>query len=236
MPAPCHFISPRTRLGLAALWWLMIPSWSAQAGQSGLMEAVYDFLYQQSHQLGNEIQIEMFPPSARLPECRNPQPFLPGNGQRPWGRVSVGVRCGDQGEQVRYMQAEITVISRYLVASRDLDSGTLIDADMLAFRQGDLSRLPQQAVLDPDEVIGQQTKRALAAGTTIQHHQLRELPLVERGQTVTLEAGGSGFRITREGKAMAPGGLGERIRVRVSKHTILSGVVVGQARVAVDTR
>ncbi|WP_232818223.1 flagellar basal body P-ring formation chaperone FlgA [Zobellella maritima] len=197
------------------------------------MEAVHAFLYQQSGELGDEVSIEVFPPSARLPECRFPQPFFPGNGQPQWGRIAVGVRCGEQGEQVRYMQAQIKVIGRYLVAARALDAGTRITADMLEFRQGDLSRLPRQAILDPGEVIGQQARRPLAAGTTIQRHQLREPPLIERGQQVVLEAAGPGYRITREGKAMAPGAMGDRIRVRVSRHTILSGVVVGQARVAV---
>lgn len=236
MPAPVPRDPPSLPIPprLAILLWLITLSPSAQADQPGLMEAVHGFLYQQSHELGNEIDIQVFPPSARLPECRNPQPFLPGNGQRQWGRISVGVRCGDQGEQVRYMQAEITVIGRYLVAARPITAGTLIDTDMLEFRQGALSSLPRQAILDPDEVIGLQARRSLAAGTTIQRHQFHEPPLVERGQLVLLEAGGSGFRITREGKAMMPGGMGERIRVRVSRHTILSGVVVGQARVAVD--
>jgi flagellar basal body P-ring formation protein FlgA len=225
---------PRLLSRLAALLWLLTLGSPAQANPSGLMETVHAFLYQQSQELGDEINIEVFPPSARLPECPYPQPFLPGNGQQQWGRISVGVRCGDRGEQVRYMQAEIRVIGHYLVAAQSVTAGTLVDSNMLEFRQGDLSRLPRQAIFDPDEVIGQQTRRPLAAGTIIQHHQLRSVPLVERGQQVILEAGGAGYLITREGKALDPGGLGEQVRVRVSRSTTLSGVVVGQARVAVN--
>jgi flagellar basal body P-ring formation protein FlgA len=219
---------------MVVLLWLMALGLPAQANQPGLMETVHAFLYQQSQELSDELNIEVFPPSARLPECRYPQPFLPGNGQQQWGRISVGVRCGEQGEQVRYMQAEISVMGRYLITAQPIAAGILVDSNMLEFRQGDLSRLPRQTIFDPDEVIGQQTRRPLAAGTIIQHHQLRPVPLVERGQQVVLEAGGAGYLITREGKALGPGGLGEQVRVRVSRSTILSGVVVGQARVAVN--
>ncbi|GAA3540432.1 flagellar basal body P-ring formation chaperone FlgA [Zobellella aerophila] len=205
----------------------------ARASASTLMEAVHSFLYQQTHQLGEDVTIDVFPPSAQLPPCDHPQPFFPGNGQRQWGRVAVAVRCGEQGEQVRYMQAQIRVLGHYPVAARAIAAGTRIDADMIELRQGDLGSLPRQALLDADEAIGQLARRPLAAGTVIQRHQLRELPLVERGQRVVLEAAGAGFRITREGKAMESGAMGERVRVKVAAREILTGEVVGRGRLAV---
>ncbi len=212
---------------------IMFVTFSAQAAQPAVIETVQGFLYEQSQGLGDEINIEVIPPRATLPACESPSAFFPNASSRRWGRVSVGVRCGADGRQVRYLQANIQVFGSYPVTATDIDAGQRITEAMLGSRQGDLSQLPPYTVMDARKLIGLQATRSLRAGTTLNEHQVREIPSVLRGQRVSVEARGRGFRVSREGEALEDGGHGETIRVRLSRREILDAIVVGPQRVAV---
>ncbi|MDI5935134.1 flagellar basal body P-ring formation chaperone FlgA [Halomonas kalidii] len=224
---------PTRLLGACLALALLLAHQPARADDA-LMAGVHAFLYEQAQAHGEDVVIEVRPPSARLPACEAPQPFLTHASQPVLGRVSVGVRCGAEGRQVRYLQAEVGVIGDYPVAAREIAPGTAITADLLETRRGDLSRLPRQAVLDEAEVLGQVARRPLAAGSPLQAHQVQARALVERGQKVTVEAQGPSFRVTREGEALEPGGEGERVRVRFTNRELVTATVIGDARLAVD--
>lgn len=205
----------------------------ADTAEPAAISAVRAFLLERAGGLGDRVAVQVRAPSAHLPPCVAPEVFLPGRGQKPLGRVSVGVRCGEQARRVRYMQARVTVTGRYWVSARELPAGTPIRAAMLRAEQGDLSRLPANAVLRRDRILGQETSRTLRAGTVIQSHQLRRPALVERRQAVTLVAGGDGFRISREGRALDEGALGGRVRVRLPNREVVTARVTGPGRARV---
>jgi len=233
----CHgplsvFIALCTLLALLAVTPAMAGPATAKT-EDPAVQAVRAFLFERADVPDDRIDIEVRPPGARLPPCVSPEPFMPGQGQKPWGRVSVGVRCGEQVRRVRYMQARVTVTGRYWVSAGELPAGTPIRADMLAAEQGDLSTLPANAVLERARIVGRETARPLAAGTVIQDYQLREPTLVTRRQAVTLVAGGKGFRIRREGRALDDGALGGRVRVRLPNREVVAAVVTGPGQAKV---
>ncbi|WP_245682184.1 flagellar basal body P-ring formation chaperone FlgA [Billgrantia gudaonensis] len=199
-----------------------------------LIEAVQGFLYDEAKTLGDEIVVEVYPPSARLPACEAPEPFLPRSGEKMMGRVSVGVRCGEDGRQVRYLQAEIGVIGSYPVLASDIDVGTTLATEHLEARRGNLAELPRRTILDSEELVGKMTTRPLRAGEALQEHQVRERPLVERNQRVTVVARGNAFRVSREGRALEPGAMGDEVRVRFGSRETLTAVVSGEATLSVD--
>ncbi|WP_240454179.1 flagellar basal body P-ring formation chaperone FlgA [Halomonas sp. NO4] len=199
-----------------------------------MVAAVQAFLYDRAQTLGDEIVVEVYPPSARLPACEVPQPFLPRSGEPAMGRVSVGVRCGESGRQVRYLQAEVGVIGSYPVLATDLDAGTTLRAEHLDTRRGNLAELPRRTLLEAERLVGQLTTRPLRAGEALQEHQVRERPLVERNQRVTVEARGQAFRVSREGQALEPGVLGDEVRVRFGSREIITARVSGEATLSVD--
>lgn len=216
---------------------------SAQASQQGanqeqrdqaVLEAVHGFLLARTHAEGREVVIEVHPLTARLPPCEAPEPFLPRASETLSGRVTVGVRCGNQGRQVRYFKADIDLYGDYPVLKEPAEAGTLITAGMLESQQGNLSELPHDAVRAPESIIGQIARRSLAAGVPLQQRQFRARPLVERGQRVVVEARGARFRATREGVAMDSGVAGERVRVRFSNRELVEAVVVGEARLEIQ--
>lgn len=211
---------------------LALPA-AARGDDAPLLEAVHAFLYAQSQALGDEVMIEVHPPAGQFPACQAPEPFLPGQRELAPGRVSVGVRCGEEGRQVRYLQAELSVFGDYPVAARDLAAGETLERDDLRLARGDLGRLPRQAVREIEAALGQQLTRSLREGSHLLEAMLRTEPLVERRQRVVVEARGQGFRVTREGEALEAGGRGERVRVRLANREIIEAEVIGDARLAI---
>ena len=232
-PLPAPRSAPLTALlMLAALLAGPLAADPVDTPETLLLDSVHDFLYQQARPLGEEVHVAIQPPAAQLPPCLSPQPFLPPNSQPPWGRVTVGVRCDDD-QGARYLSAQVTVIGEYLTLGRDLAPGAIVDAGMLTPTRGDLSRLPATAILDPAEAIGQVARHRLAAGNPLLRHNLHQPTLIKRGEKVTISSQGPGFRVAREGKAMEPGALGDKVRVRLGPNASLTAVVTGQGQLSV---
>lgn len=213
--------------------WLLLAPLPTLADDA-LIAEVQAFLYAEVATQGREVSIEVHPPSAHLPACESPEAFLPNASTPVMGRVSVGVRCGEGGQQVRYLQAEVGVIGSYPVLVREIAAGTEITQTLLEMRQGDLSRLPRRTIFEETAILGQLASRPIRAGTPLQTHQFHTRALVERGQQVVVEAAGASFRVTREGEALEAGGQGENIRVRFPDRQILTARVVGERRLSVD--
>ncbi|MGE6608812.1 flagellar basal body P-ring formation chaperone FlgA [Halomonas sp. NPDC076908] len=207
---------------------------NAQANDDELLHQVHQFLYQETQALGEEVVIDLRPPSPHLPTCVQPEPFLPNANQAPVGRVSVGVRCGSDSRQVRYLQAQIDIIGSYVVAARDIERGTLITAEMLSERGGNLGELAAQALTDEKDIVGKIAQRPIRSGSTFLTQFLQAPHLVERGQRVTVIAQGSSFRVSREGEALENGALGDRIRVRFDSREIMTARVSDQGILVVD--
>ena len=203
------------------------------SADEALIALVQEFLRQQLTD-NEQVLIEVQLPPARMPPCTAPEPFLPNRSRSVSGRLSVGVRCGEQGQQVRYLQAEISRYGQYPVLRREIAPGTQVTAAMLSQREGNLSDLPREAVLEPEAIIGQVARRSIAAGVPLQHRQFEAKALVERGQQVSVEARGANFRVSREGKALDSGGLGDQVRVQFGNRDLVSARVVGEAKLVVD--
>lgn len=205
-----------------------------QADDESLLQQVHQFLYEETQALGEEVVIDIRPPSPHLPACIQPEPFLPNTNQAPLGRVSVGVRCGEGSRQVRYLQAQIDVIGDYVIAATDIERGTLITSNMLSERGGNLGDLSAQALTAEEEIIGKIAQRPILSGSVFLAHYLQAPHLIERGQRVTVTAQGSSFRVSREAEALENGALGERVRVRFDSREIMTARVADKGILVVD--
>lgn len=218
-----------TRLALLFVLWLApaIATWGAADVDAKIEERVTAFLAERVSGLGRDIQITVHPASARLPDCVDPQPFLTNPEQRLYGRISVGLRCGERGQQTRYLQASVSVMVDHVVVAHDIDAGRLITASDLTLAEARLERLPRHALLSVDEALGLSAARPLRAGTTLQTHYLRRPQLVSRGDHVTVTAQGAGFSVSRKAKALDSGALGDEIRLGTDNGEQLVATVTG---------
>ncbi|WP_280539330.1 flagellar basal body P-ring formation chaperone FlgA [Chromohalobacter sp. 11-W] len=197
-----------------------------------IAQATQHFLMSQAASLGDDVGVELTSDTARLPECRSPQPFLPRDGV-PQGRVMVGVHCSND-ERVRYVQARVSASVRFLVASTAIKRGERLSADMLDWERADVSRRPRNALDDPNQAIGKVVTQRLVEGMALRGDRLRQPYLVHRGESVTLIAGGEGFSVTREGEALNNGGKGDSVRARMPDGKVLRGQVDSRGRLAVS--
>lgn len=214
---------------------IFIPIASAsETKHAALMESVHQFLYQETQALGSEVVINLREPSPHLPTCTNPEAFLTNQNEAPLGRVSVGVRCGTDSRQVRYLQAEVDVIGSYMVAAVDIERGAQITPDMLTEEDGNLGDLSSRAITDPDDIVGKIARRPIDSGTTFQTHFIQAPRLVERGQRVKVIAQGTSFRVSREGEALGDGAMDEAVRVRFGSREVLTARVIERGTLIVD--
>ncbi|GAB3469189.1 flagellar basal body P-ring formation chaperone FlgA [Azotobacter salinestris] len=177
-----------------------------------------------------ELRIELERPAAALPDCDDPRPFLPQPNQRLPGRLAIGVQCAGDNQPARYLQAFVGIFGEYAIARRSIEPGEIIEPDMLAIRQGPLERLPRNAAIAGDEILGMQATRAIAEGSTFQRSALRAPELIERNALVVLEARGPGFTISRKATALDSGSLNGLVRVRTEEGEVLRGRVIGRNR------
>ncbi|MGR3493696.1 flagellar basal body P-ring formation chaperone FlgA [Citreimonas sp.] len=86
-----------------------------------------------------------------------------------------------------------------------------------------------------DDVIGQEARVAIYPGRAVMRGTLGRPALVDRNQVVELVFDKGGLVITTEGRALARGGVGERIRVmNLSSRTTLFGTVAPNGSVIVS--
>lgn len=110
---------------------------------------------------------------------------------------------------------------------------------------------PQQVLTDADvkldpasiagahdkvaDVVGQEARVAIYPGRAVMRGTLGRPALVDRNQVVELIFDRNGLVITTEGRALARGGVGERIRVmNLSSRTTLFGTVAPNGSVIVS--
>lgn len=190
-----------------------------------MRETAHAFLKAQTAGLPGQVEINtgQFDARTQLPACAAMEAFLPA-GSRAWGRISVGVRCDSPVTWTVYVPAQVSVITEYLVTARPIRPGQIVSPQDLTIRTGDLAAQPQNTLTDMAQAIGHHARYALAAGNTLRADMLRLPPAVRQGQTVKIVGvGGSGFRVTNEGRALNGGADGDQIRVRLANGQVISG-------------
>lgn len=214
---------------------LYLQAAGAHAGPDGVM-AVRELLTRHASAPGVAIQVELPERSVRqLADCRKPDAELAGHSPPRWGSVTVRVTCGPS-DRPRFVRAQVAAVGSYWVLAQDVAAGTPVHAGLLERQRGDLTRIPANAITETEELAGQVAARPLRAGSILQSHWLKTPALVKRRERVTLLVEGRGFRVTREGRALDEGGLGERVRIRLDNREVVTGIVSGHGTIRLPAR
>lgn len=168
-----------------------------------------------------EVGTPRTPPA--LAACERTEFFAPA-GARPWGRVSVGLRCAEGARWTLLVPVTIAVWGNALVATHPLPAGTALSPDQLELQEVELTREPSGAAREAEDLAGRTLTRAVAAGQPIRVDMTRATPVVQAGDSVRLRIVGNGFSIAAAGQAMNSAGTGQSVRVRTELGKILNGV------------
>ncbi len=155
---------------------------------------------------------------------------VPGNNS-----LTVGFSVGDEEWEKKrisvFLDREVQV---YRVV-QDLESGEEITTHFLEKEYVRESDLPRGFLTAGGKLQDYRVRRTVEIGSILCSHHLEEVPLVERGEGVTIKMIFPGFSISLAGEAMESGGAGDNIRVRnLFSGEVVSGEIIGDKLIEID--
>jgi flagella basal body P-ring formation protein FlgA len=151
-------------------------------------------------------------------------------GSSPSLPVTVAIVQGGRVLQRVAVTARIVIERPVLIAARTLARGATIRVDDV--REELRADAPADALDGSAAVIGQRLVRGVAAGAPLREAFLEAIPVVTRGQSVTLRASRGSLAIEAAGRALEDGRTGETIRVmNIATRRVLAGQVASDGAI-----
>lgn len=117
----------------------------------------------------------------------------------------------------------VPVSAEIVVATEIIRANTIIEPGVVGLKKGDVPGV----YTDLEAVIGKEARKAIYPGRPVRKGDVGEPALVERNQIVTLVYSANGLSIEAEGRSLARGGEGERLRVmNLNSRSTISGTVL----------
>jgi flagella basal body P-ring formation protein FlgA len=182
---------------------------------AAIARVAHDYAAARARQLGGEAKVDVGAiESQPLPRCSRALAAEAAPATQASGQWSIGVRCRGDRPWLVYVPVRVQVMAEALVADHALARGIALAEPDIARRRVDLATLGHGILTDPAQALGKRLRFPVAAGTVLNSAMLEQLPVVKRGQTVTVVSGQPGFEVRVNGEALADGTAGATIPVR----------------------
>lgn len=214
---------------------VLFPALAAAQTADTVRAVVVEFLRGQTAGQPGEVDIDVPTPTLprQLAPCAQLEPWLP-TGARAWGRVRVGVRCGNGANWSLYVPATVRVTGDYLVSARALRPGDILGGGDIDMRRGELTAMGRQLLTDPAQAEGSQMRFAVGAGQPLRATMLAQPIVVRSGSPVKVVVVGEGFSAANQGTALSNGRAGASVRVRLQSGRVIQGLATVQGEVHVN--
>ncbi|PKO33511.1 MAG: flagellar basal body P-ring formation protein FlgA [Betaproteobacteria bacterium HGW-Betaproteobacteria-7] len=169
----------------------------------------------------------------RLPPCSAHEAYAP-PGSRLSGRTHIGVRCLGPNIWSVLVPVQIAVTGNYVVTTRPLAAGQVVQTGDVATLSGDIASLPTGIISTPDQAVGKTLRNALAAGQPLRGDQLVAPLVIRQGQTVRVISRGTGFAVSSEGRALTNANEGQVVQVRMASGQTISGIALDDGSVEIS--
>jgi flagella basal body P-ring formation protein FlgA len=150
----------------------------------------------------------------------------------PLGRAvfSLGFRSGEKV----LVQAQIQALDWVVSTRRPLKQGQLLDKDDIYLSLMDVRRMPKDALTRMEGVWGKVALKNLDINMPMAENCIGDLPIIKKGQRVTLILSAPGLKITTQGEAREDGHPGRQMRVvNLYSKKDMRGVPLDDSRVMV---
>ncbi|NKF21749.1 flagellar basal body P-ring formation chaperone FlgA [Solimonas marina] len=208
-----------------------LPALAQDASESlDRIRAVAEAAVRQSLPASADVSADGIDTRLRLPACgTRPQAE---SGPIRGAATSVNVRCEKPSAWSIYVPVRIKDIRPVLVLTRAVQRGEAVTPDLLRPEQRDVATLPFGYLVDPDKLAQSEFRRPIGAGQALSPTDVQPERCVRRGELVMLIGRAAGIEVRAEGKALADGGRGSRIRVQnTNSRRIVEGTITGPGRV-----
>ena len=202
-----------------------------------LRQTVIDFINQELQRYGGAAEVTFDRTSDQVLELSGPEFHFQvrrrGGGPLGITPLEIDVFSGEKMVQTVPLVVQVRLNRGLLTARRAINQDARIRAEDVDVTVVTLTRLDQPGMDDVTAVIGQRAKRFIPVGMKIAADMLESVPLVRRGELVTLEAAVGGISVVTAAKADADGRLNEVIRVRglEGRREEFDAIVVGVGKV-----
>lgn len=171
----------------------------------------------------------------RLKACDQPLSKSISSPQALAHNITVKVSCQGTHRWTIYVPVKVNVYADVAVAQRNLAKGSIIAADDLVLAKMNVAEAGNGYFESIDLVVGMEAKRNIRLGDALQQNALRSPTVIQRGETVILEATVAGVAVETKAKALTNGQLGEQIRVQNShSKRVVYAKVTGPGKVSVS--
>jgi len=171
----------------------------------------------------------------KLKKCNRRLESHLAKGRREIGRTTVTVKCKGVKPWSLQIPVTISVFGDVMVAKKQLVKGRVLAQTDIKMEKRDLAGLPHGYIDEMTSSIGLKIKRRVTAGTVLTPSMLKKPRIVNRGQKITIWASTGRMQVRMEGKALAHGAAGDRIRVmNLKSQKKLEGVITQKGEVKID--
>jgi flagella basal body P-ring formation protein FlgA len=127
----------------------------------------------------------------------------------------------------------VAVRGRYLVSNQALKKGQALSVADLQWAEGDLTKMGDSMLEDPEQIKNMALTRSLQPGMPVRLNDLKPIAVIKSGDQIRVTLVGKGFAIDTSGQAMSDAAMGGSVKVRISDGKIVQGTAVSQGAVEV---
>lgn len=191
-----------------------------------------------AHQHGYDqvsVEVRQLDPRLRLGLCPSPLETSISSASAVLGAVSVAIACRGEQPWTIYVRSHVVAQESVPVLNKPLARNDVITRDDLKLITRPVDSNTSGMVMDEEQLVGMQLKRALDAGSILRLANLRKPNIIKRGQQVTLVSGTRGLEVRIQGKALADAAEGERVAVsNLSSGKRVEGIAHSDGTVSVQ--
>ena len=179
--------------------------------------AMRQYLKENAPSLGNvQIEMKLTPAQVSLLTAAVSARVDISGGREPWSGEQT-FRAGFYDKQSRRKEFQIVCrirpLPQVLVPTASIPKGHVVQPDDLSWKQQPVVTANATYLDRAEMVVGQEAKRTLRAGEPISNLDVRSVPLVRRGDIVTVLARSHAIVVRTDAKSLGDGSLGEPIKL-----------------------
>ncbi|MDP2827247.1 MAG: flagellar basal body P-ring formation chaperone FlgA [Sulfuricellaceae bacterium] len=185
----------------------------------------HQFVKQQMAGQTGQVSIVTSPldPRLNLAACFEIDYFVPA-GSRLWGNTNIGARCSAPTLWTIYIPATVSIVADIVFSARPLSPGQTLTAADIQIKSDDITQYAAGVISAPAQAIGKTPALGIAAGYPLRLDMLRAPYVILQGQSVRIVAGGRGFQVNSEGKALNNATVGSLVSVRTQSGRVIKAI------------
>lgn len=181
------------------------------------------------------VEVRKLDPRLRLGLCPSPLETAISPASQILGAVSVAIACRGEQPWTIYVRSHVVAQQTVPVLNKPLARHEVITRSDLKLITRPVDSNTAGLIVETDQLVGMQLKRALDAGSILRLANLRKPDVIKRGQQVTLVSAARGLEVRIQGKALGDAADGERVAVsNLSSGKRVEGVAHSDGTVSVQ--